>query len=213
MSGNEKASGLVTRLKFTPAGGVVVEIDGVVLGEIDPIDFPYRRGDILTIDELEAVRNLARRFDAHMKAARSLAVQNSTERGLVTRLRKKGVDPETAGEAVRYFVERGYIDDAEFARSKAAELHLRKNYGRRRISGELMRLGVSAETAKAVLEELPPDSEAIARALSRRRMGDLADRKERARQWRHFAAQGFSAEDIRAALSGEDDFGEEYSDD
>jgi SOS response regulatory protein OraA/RecX len=97
--------------------------------------------------------------------------------------------------------------------SKANELHCRKNYGRRRIWAELSRLGVPEEVAKDALSELPPDREAIERALSRRRMGDLSDRKERAKQWRFFAAQGFSAEDIRAALAGGDDFEEEYFDD
>lgn len=210
MSGTE---GAVTRLRFTRSGGVVVEVDGEVLGEVDPVYFHHSRGDILTADEIEAVRLLARRFDARMKAARSLAVQNCTERGLVTRLRKKGVDAEAAGEAARYYAGRGYIDDAEFAKSKAIELHSRKNYGRRRIGAELSRLGVPEEIAKAAIDELPPDSEAIARAFSRRRMGDLSDRKERARQWRYFSAQGFSAEDIRTALAGGDDFEEEYFDD
>ncbi|HWP79479.1 MAG TPA: regulatory protein RecX [Candidatus Acidoferrum sp.] len=213
MSGNEGASGLVTRLKFTRSGGVVVEVDGEVIGEVDPAEFSRSRGDMLTADEIEAVRLLARRFDAHMKAARSLARQSSSERGLVTRLRKKGVDPTAAAEAARYYAGRGYIDDMAFAKNKADELHSRKNYGRRRIAAELARLGVPQEAAKAALEALPPDSEAIARAVARHRMGDLSDRNERARQWRHFSAQGFAAEDIRAALAGGDDFEEEYFDD
>ena len=200
----------VTALKFKPVG-VQVEIDGEIIGILDMAEFHHLKGDKLTDSQLEAVCDNARRFGARLKAARSLSAQSYTEKGLVQKLRQKGIDGDAAKEAAEYYTTRGYINDDDFAKNKAVALHSRKNYGRRRIYSELLSLGVTADTAKAVLDGLPPDREALDRALIRRKVGDLTDRKEKERQYRHFMGQGFSGEDIRSALKG--DIEEEYYDD
>lgn len=89
---------------------------------------------------------------------------------LARKLRERGWDDalEPALDAlVRRCVERGYVDDAGFARAKAASL-LRRGYGGRRV-GEALR---AAGVADDLREQMRPDEAAARRAalaLARRR--------------------------------------------
>lgn len=77
---------------------------------------------------------------------------------LARKLREQGWDGDEPGEGVARalvdrFVERGYVDDAGFARMKAGSL-LRRGYGARRIAQALGQDGIDA----AIREEVAPDT-------------------------------------------------------
>jgi regulatory protein len=108
---------------------------------------------------------------------------------LARKLRERGWsgdrEPELAALADR-FAERGYIDDAAYALSKAQDLTGR-GYGKRRVAEKLRVAGVEEADSEAAREHA--QSEAVAAALrfaERRRLGPFAgekpsDRSERER--------------------------------
>ncbi|WP_370246175.1 regulatory protein RecX [Erythrobacter sp. HKB08] len=85
---------------------------------------------------------------------------------------------------VERYVELGYVDDEQFARSKAGSL-LRRGYGARRIGESLREAGIG----EAIREQMQPDEaqrrEAVVALVRRRRFGpfyreELApDRREK----------------------------------
>ena len=201
---------IVTGLRYTRQGSLKVELNGEYIGEVDPLVFEFSVGDELSKEEADAARDLARRFSAQKKALGSLAVTSYSKAGLKRKLIQKGVEPQIADESVEYFSAKGYIDDNEYAKNKAAVMHSRKNFGRRRIRFELMKLGVGGDTVDQVIESLPPDIEALRRILSDFDKDKLIDRAEMNRFWQRSMRQGFYSDDIREALSEVSD--EDYYD-
>ncbi|MGF1633445.1 MAG: regulatory protein RecX [Phycisphaerae bacterium] len=70
----------------------------------------------------------------------------------------------------------GYLDDAAFARMRAAEAAGRKQQGRRRVRQELMRLQLDEKTVDAAVAEVfgPIDEKAQAHAAAAKRQASLA---------------------------------------
>ena len=79
-------------------------------------------------------------------------------RRLAQELRAKGVDAETAHEAIGEVMEREEISDLELAREVAAKWPRRAGEepqgARRRLYGFLARRGFGAETIREVMEEM-----------------------------------------------------------
>lgn len=108
------------------------------------------------------------------------------ERGYVGQ--DEGGDAPDVAALVERFVDRGFVDDAGFARAKADGL-LRRGYGARRVGQALRADGI----AEPVREAMAPDEvgrrEAAVAYARRRRLGpfarsplDLADRAQREKQ-------------------------------
>lgn len=105
--------------------------------------------------------------------------------------REDGVPPPDVAALVARFVDKGFVDDAGFARAKSDGL-LRRGYGARRI-GEALRADGIAEPLRT---ELAPGEaarrEAAAAYARRRRFGPFAreplDRADRAAQEKQLAA-------------------------
>jgi regulatory protein len=133
---------------------------------------------------------------------------------LQRKLRARGWDgedrPDVAGVVAR-MVERGYIDDAAFARMRGAGL-MRRGYGARRITETLARDGIAAPLA---MDSTGTEREARAAALAyarRRRLGPFGrdsgesglDPAARARQVAAMLRAGHSMGYARALIEAAD---------
>ena len=104
-----------------------------------------------------------------------LTGQARTRSELATRLARKNVPDELAGQLLDRFEEVGLVDDDAFARAWVQSRQAGKGLARRALAEELRRKGVDDEVAKAALDEVDPDDEvASARALVRRRLRTVA---------------------------------------
>lgn len=79
-----------------------------------------------------------------------------------------GEEPANVESLVERFSQRGYVNDAAYAESKAASL-LRRGYGGRRIEASLRAAGIDRETADMLQGTLEQSAEAAALACARRR--------------------------------------------
>ncbi|MEJ7653829.1 MAG: regulatory protein RecX [Chloroflexia bacterium] len=142
---------------------------------------------------------------------RLLSYGPRTERELLQRLARKDHDAEVAAEAVAQVRERGYVDDAEFARFWVSNRDQFKPMGARRLLAELHQKGVARETAQESVDEALPDGEYdAAMRAGRKKLRTLATEQDYAVFRRNLggflARQGFdweSSSRVVAALWAE----------
>lgn len=165
-----------------------------------------QEGDCFSPGELAELRAASDTRKACDKALRCLSVRLWAAGELYQRL-CRDFDEHSAAAAVAKMQQLELLDDASFARQKAAWM-ARRNKSPREIRMQLARCGVDEAITEAVMkelfaqneEELSPARQAILRLLERPYAARLAagetDKVKAA-----LARRGFTHEDIRAALA------------
>lgn len=96
----------------------------------------------------------------------TLTGQARTRQELASKLARRGVPDELAGELLDRFTEVGLIDDAAFARQWVESRHRSRGLAPMALRQELRRKGVDDEDAKVALEQIDEDDQRVAaRAL------------------------------------------------
>lgn len=150
----------LTAITETKRGRYALFFDGEFAFSLDEDTFAacaLHAGDELTETEIYDLRQKSDARRALDKAMDLLALRDHAAGELYQKLCRK-FDPHTAAAAVAKTGELGLLDDAGFARRRAAEL-LRKRKSRREIAADLNAKGIDRDTAAAVLEELFADPE------------------------------------------------------
>lgn len=207
----------ITAVKETKRGRLALFVDGEFAFSLDPETFAD--ADLHEEDEIESFRleELRRQSDTCKAVDRALdilALRDHAAGELYQKLCRK-FDPHSAAAAVAKAEELGLLNDADFARRRAAEL-MRKRKSRREVEQDLAAKGIDRDTAAQVLEELyapedGPDPEvAAACALVQRQYARKLAEGKRPQVMAALARRGFSYAVIRTALeandAGEDDF-------
>lgn len=202
----------LTQIKETRKGRYALFFDGEFAFSLDEDTFAVaglHTGDALDdwqVQDLQAKSDTRKAVD---KAMNLLAVRDHAAEELYQKL-CRSFDPHSAAAAVARMQELDLLDDAGFARRRAAEL-LRKRKSRRAILDDLRNKGIDREIAADAVEALFADSMdaeeenpelANARALVERHYAaKLAQGK-----WQQVAAalarRGFAHSVIRQALDG-----------
>lgn len=110
---------------------------------------------------------------------------------------RPGVSTELTTRVFERLLSKGYIDDAKFTRWWVENRNQRKGTSRRKLQSELSSKGVASgiiEEALAVTER--NDSEELAKIVSKKR----AKYPDNQKFMQYLARQGFSYDDIKAAL-------------
>lgn len=101
----------------------------------------------------------ATRWSLREAALRLLSHRARSRRELEDRLRKKDFPPALIRETADELEERGYLDDAAFARAFVADRLRLRPRGRRALMAELRRKGVSTAVADAALDRVFQEEE------------------------------------------------------
>lgn len=201
----------LTRITETKRGRYALFLDDAFAFSLDEDTFAaagLHAGDELTEP---AVAELRRKSDARRaldKAMDLLALRDHAAGELYAKLCRR-FDPHTAAAAVARVGELGLLNDADFARRRAAEL-LRKRKSRREILQDLAAKGIDRETAADALAALmPADGEedpdlASARALVERQYARKLAEGKTQQVMAALARRGFSHAVIRAAVQPRD---------
>jgi regulatory protein len=172
-------------------------VDGEYWAELDAGVAAERglvEGAALSSEELDRARVAGERPIAMGRAFNLLGYRARSEAELRERLRRYGYAEETIEGVVDRLEELGYVDDAEFARSKAHEKARR--YGPRRVSVELLKSGVREDLAREVVEEEFAGRSEVgeARAAAARRYNGRGSDAEARRVYGFLVRRGYSAE-------------------
>jgi regulatory protein len=115
-----------------------------------------------------------RREQAHAAALRLLSHRERSRAELRLRLRGKGYDVDTIESALDRIAAAGLQSDDRFSEMFTLESQRGRGLSATAIQGELRRRGIDRELAAQAAAEPPEAEEARARALARKRAGQLS---------------------------------------
>ncbi|HYI02014.1 regulatory protein RecX [Hyalangium sp.] len=137
---------------------------------------------------------------------RLLALRARSRHELELAMGRKGFSAQVQGEVLKKLQGYGYIDDARFARERAASLLQRGRFGPQAVLQRLQAHGLGSEVAREALAAATGagefDALATARQVLERRglLGRPLTPKEQARAGRLLHSRGFSEDVIRRLL-------------
>ncbi len=203
----------LTQIKETKKGRLALFLDGEFAFSLD--EDTFAAAHLHEDDELEPwqVEQLRKQSDTRRaldKAMDYLSLRDHASGELYQKLCRK-FDAHSAAYAVARAGELGLLDDAGFARRRAAEL-LRKRKSRREILNDLAAKGIDRDTAVEAVESLydeaeegeDPEMASVQALLERQYAAKLAAGK-RDQVAAALARRGFSHAIIREALAAYED--------
>ena len=114
---------------------------------------------------------------------------------------RPGVSPEVTTRVFDRLVEKGYINDENFARYWVDNRSLRKGASKRKLASELSAKGVESSITERLLSETGrTDQDELAKVIEKKRSRYADDQKF----MMYLSRQGFSYDDIKSALSSID---------
>ncbi len=164
---------------------------------------PPAVGDFLGAEKYEALEFAEECSNAAIKAVSFLAFGDNTARKLSDKLRQKGFSKDAAAEAVRFCVEKRYINEEDHLRRLMEQLCERKKYGLRRIRQEVFNKGFAEETVNAVFEECAAELDFDAAVTDRvKKLGAdaFSTPEKKKKQVSSLLRYGFSMDEINRAL-------------
>ena len=202
----------LTQIKETKKGRLALFFDGEFafsLVENTFADAGLHQDDDLEEWQIEELRKKSETRRALDKAMDYLALRDHAAGELYQKLCRK-FDAHSAAYAVARAEELGLLNDAGFARRRAAE-RLRKRKSRREILNDWSANGIDRDTAAEVVEELFAEGEdgenpelATARALVERQYAAKLAAGKRDQVAAALARRGFSHAVIREVLSDDE---------
>ena len=115
---------------------------------------------------------------------------------------KKGISPEVTARVFDRLTEKGYIDDEKFTRYWVENRSLTKGASRRKLQAELRAKGVESTIIERFLRESDrSDDDELQKVIVKKR----ARYPDRQKLMQYLARQGFSYDDISAALDKTED--------
>ena len=191
-------------------GRYVVELDGQ-MGPTVSLEILERLAVRIgsAVDEtrmaaLEAEGAALRTYD---RALNMLAFQARSSRDLQRKLVQKGEEPALVDAAIARLLERGLLDDADFARQLTRSKVLGAGASKRRVQQELFKKGVARATADEaiaeVFEDEQVDEQAVVDEAARKKVRSLAKldpETRRRRLYGFLARKGYDSTRIRVAM-------------
>ena len=201
----------LTQIKETKKGRLALFFDGEFAFSLDEDTFAdagLHQDDELEDWQIEELRKKSETRRALDKAMDYLSLRDHAAGELYQKLCRK-FDAHSAAYAVARAGELGLLNDAAFARRRAAEL-LRKRKSRREIMNDLNAKGIDRDTAAAAMEELFAETEdgespelATARAPGERQYAAKLAAGKRDQVAASLARRGFSHAVIREVLDND----------
>ena len=202
----------LTQIKETKKGRLALFFDGEFAFSLDEntfADAALHQDDDLEDWQIEELRKKSDTRRALDKARDYLALRDHAAGELYPKLCRK-FDAHSAAYAVARAGELGLLNDAGFARRRAAEL-LRKRKSRREIMQDLNAKGIDRDTAAEVVEELFAETDdgknpevETARALVQRQYASKLAAGKRDQVAAALARRGFSHAVIREVLNDDE---------
>jgi len=110
------------------------------------------KGDLISEERYGELRRLDRQYQLSDQIYRWLAVRNHSSGEIVRKSLAKGYTSEEAREALKPFMEKGYLNDADFAKTFANEKKDRYGWGPAKIRQALAQKGVKKQYIDSALE-------------------------------------------------------------
>ncbi|MEE0968792.1 MAG: regulatory protein RecX [Clostridia bacterium] len=159
------------------------------------------KGEI-TPEDYENIENASKLCKAYLMGMNILSFGANTERTLVLKLRRRGIEPDIAEEAAKMLASNGYIDENEDI-GRDIERCLRKGWGSGRIMAFLHQKGYEDEALAAAEDSLSETDfgEACYDLLCRRCDELPSEQGETRKLIASLTRYGYSMSEIRYAMA------------
>ncbi|WP_240644469.1 RecX family transcriptional regulator [Paenibacillus paeoniae] len=183
------------------------------------IRFQLLKGQMISKEQLEEIKNEDERYKAYALAIAYLGAKPRTRKAIGQYLSRKELQEENIEYALNRLESEQLVDDEQYARQFASSRMRSGLKGRLMIRQELQQRGVPKEVAAEALTELDRDSELnaakrLAEKKSKAIKGDMKQRKTKLMAF--LMRRGFPGDIVREAMRGiewKDEDSEEQEDD
>ncbi len=180
-----------------------IYIDGkyaLSLGEADLLRQGLRSGQELDQSEFDNLKDQSTLGKAYDQTLNLISHRPRSNWELQSYLARKGYDEDTAKTVLGRLGQRGYINDADFAKRWVETRRLLKNTSRRRLSQELRQKRISDEIISQVLSEDPTDEKKVLLDLVARKR-QQSKYQDKTKLMQYLVRQGFSYQDVKIAVN------------
>ncbi len=137
---------------------------------------------------------------AKEKALRLLEFRSHSERELADKLQRNGAKEEDIEKILEFCRNYGFVNDRNYAMTKARDLKNLKKYGKRRIKSELYSKGIPAEYIEEAVSELEDDEAGELLPLVEKKLRGDFEKKNIDKCIRHFMYRGYGFSDIKNCI-------------
>lgn len=169
------------------------------LGESELLNLGLRIGQEYTEAELEDLKQRAVLDKGYDRALNLISRRPRSQWELEDYLKRKDYDKESTSAILNMLSERGYVDDADFAKRWVENRRLLKATSKRRLRQELKQKRVTDDVIDEVLAADETDEREVLR--------DLVERKRKQTKYQdnlklmqYLSRQGYNYDDIKSAL-------------
>lgn len=165
------------------------------------------REEELNPETLDLLIQASSRYTCRQKSLSYLAIRSRSTREMRIYLTKKSFPDDIINETIEFLIDKGYLDDYDFALSYCKSRMARKVEGQRMLKHKLIEKGIDSETIDRVLEETGAkniDPERI-RELAEWKLNTLKRKPgTKERLYRFLMGRGFLWNEVRDILKGLD---------
>jgi regulatory protein len=168
------------------------------LSEAALLDSKIFSGQEIAPTELDKLKKMSASDKAFGAALRYVAMRPRSSGEMADYFRRKGVDEPTGQQISERLAGIGLLDDLAFAKAWVASRRLLRHVSVRRLKMELQQKRVSSEIIQNVLAEDTGNDRQTLKDIIEKKRSRYPDTQK---LMQHLARQGFSYDDIKAALS------------
>ena len=163
------------------------------------INSGLRSGQDLTDQELSGLKDQAVLDKAYDRTLNLISHRPRSEWELRDYLRRKDYDEDVITQTIERLTERGWVNDADFARRWVENRRLLKSTSKRRLSMELRQKRIADDVIRQVLEADETDEREVLRELVERKRKQ-SKYQDDLKLMQYLSRQGFNYDDIKSAL-------------
>ena len=197
---------IITDLKFNKKGTFDIWVDGEYICDIDDetvYKMSIRKGDEISDEFLSEIKHLSQVQGAKRAGARMLTASMKSRYDFEIKLIQKGFEKKAVKKAADFFEEKGFLNDAAYARSYVADAISIKKQGAAKIRMMLKSKGISADIIDALLTDFDESEEENLKALVKKEFAKMPvrDKKHIDKLKRKLYSKGYGIGDIISAIN------------
>lgn len=171
-------------------------------------DYELFVGKDLTEEEINKIKDTDKKAQAFAYILYQLGFCSRTEKEIIQKMNKKGIEEDAQEYALKKAKQYGYIDDSQYCENFINQHKNMSGWGEKKIYAALIQKGINSKLAKEKLQELYSEDESLEIALNcaQKKLVILQKRetnKQKIRQklYAFLVSRGYSYEIIQNVLS------------
>ena len=197
---------IITNLKFNKKGTFDIYVDDVYICDIDDetvYKMSIKKGDEVSEEFLSEIKNISQVQGAKRAGARMLSASMKSRYDFEIKLVQKGFDKGAVKQAADFFEEKGFLNDAAYARAYVADALTLKKQGAAKIRMTLKSKGISGDIIDALLADADEAEEENLKTIVEKEMARMPvrDKKHVDKLKRKLYSRGYEIGDITSAIN------------